>query len=167
MTAGFTRFGLSLALSSDAGTAMIGGDADNNFVGAAWAFVATPPGAPTGVLAAADDARATVSWLAPASDGGRAITGYLVTPFVGAVAQTPIPVGPTTATTVTGLTNDTTYTFTVTAVNAMGSGPASAASNPVTPNIQGRQPPEPPAPAPRPAVPEPPSGGVRPPLPPH
>jgi hypothetical protein len=89
------------------------------------------------VLAVAADARAMLNWLAPSSDGGRAITGYVVTPYLGAVAQTPIQVGIATSTTVTALTNETTYTFTVTAVNAMGPGPASAPSDPVTPNVRG------------------------------
>ena len=80
------------------------------------------------------DASASVSWTAPASDGGSAVTGYAVTPYIGAVAQTP-SVFSSTATTqdVTGLTNGTTYTFTVAAINAVGTGSQSDLSNPVTP----------------------------------
>ncbi len=91
------------------------------------------PGAPTGVSAVAGDAAAQVSWTAPASDGGSAITGYTVTPYIGGAAQTPVDVGAILTTNVTGLTNGTAYTFTVLATNAIGDGPGSAASNAITP----------------------------------
>ena len=93
------------------------------------------PGAPTAVTATAGSLRATVSWTAPASNGGAPVTGYTVTPYIGASAQTP-QVFASTATTqaVTGLTAGTAYTFTVTATNAAGNGPASGASATVTPN---------------------------------
>jgi len=38
-----------------------------------------PPGAPTGVSAAPGNGQATVSWSAPASNGGGPVTGYTVT----------------------------------------------------------------------------------------
>src|SRR5205085_4641590 len=41
--------------------------------------IVTPPGAPTIGSASALDARAIVSFSTPASDGGSAITGYVVT----------------------------------------------------------------------------------------
>jgi hypothetical protein len=97
----------------------------------------TVPAAPTAVTATAGNGTATVSWTAPA-DGGSAITGYQVTPYLGTAAQTPVAVtGAATSTTVSGLTNGTAYTFTVTATNAIGSGPPSAASNAVTPGVVG------------------------------
>jgi hypothetical protein len=92
----------------------------------------TPPGAPTAVAATAGDAQAVVSFTAPASDGGSAITTYTATSSPGAITGT--CAGPAACPiTVAGLTNGTAYTFTVTATNAVGTGPASAASNSVTP----------------------------------
>jgi hypothetical protein len=132
------------------------------------AIVAGAPSAPSNVVAIAGDETAHVSWAAPATDGGSPVTGYVVTPYVGATAQAPIALGDVTATTVTGLTNGTIYTFTVAAVNAVAPGVPSAASNPVTPALPRAPVPEPPAPQPRPPVPPvPPGTGVRPPPPGH
>jgi hypothetical protein len=80
--------------------------------------------------------QATVSWATPASNGGSTITGYVVTPYVGAVAQPATTFNNTLTTqTVTGLTNGTTYTFKVAAINAAGTGPQSSGSNAAVPGI--------------------------------
>ncbi len=93
------------------------------------------PGAPIFTSVAPGDLVATLTWAAPTSNGGSAITGYVVTPYLGAVAQTPISyTGTATTRTVTGLTAGTAYTFTVAAVNLAGTGPPSARSAAVTPN---------------------------------
>ncbi|MDP4028637.1 MAG: fibronectin type III domain-containing protein [Gallionella sp.] len=90
------------------------------------------PGAPTDVTATAGNAQATITFTAPASNGGSAITGYTVTssPAGGIDSNT----GSTGLShVITGLTNGTAYTFSVTATNAAGVGEASTASSPVTP----------------------------------
>ncbi len=79
------------------------------------------PDAPTGLtLDSRDDSQATVSWTAPAYDGGSAITLYRV--YYTATDYTTTS-GLTQ--TLTGLTNGTTYTVFVKAVNSVGEGAAS------------------------------------------
>ncbi|MFM6848518.1 MAG: fibronectin type III domain-containing protein, partial [Terrabacter sp.] len=91
------------------------------------------PGAPTGVTATATNAQATVNWVAPASDGGSAITGYAVVVRQGGTVVSTNTVAATLRTfTATGLTNGAAHTFTVNAVNGFGPGTA-VASNTVTP----------------------------------
>ena len=93
---------------------------------------ATVPGAPTGVAATSNaNTQSVVTWSAPASNGGAAISSYTVTSSGGQVCTTPN--GTTLTCTVTGLTNGTAYTFTVAATNSAGTGPSSAASAPATP----------------------------------
>jgi titin len=92
----------------------------------------TVPGAPTGVSASAGTAQATVSWT-PAPAYGSPATGFVITPYIAGVAQTPQTFNSTATTeTVVGLTSGTTYTFTVAGTNFQGQGPDSAQSNAVT-----------------------------------
>jgi hypothetical protein len=90
---------------------------------------AAVPGAPTGVSAVAGNASATVTWSAPASSGGSAITGYTITPSVG----TAVTVGNVLTANFTGLANGTPVTFTVIATNSAGNSLPSTASSSVTP----------------------------------
>jgi IPT/TIG domain/Fibronectin type III domain len=101
-----------------------------------FTYVATVPGAPTDVVAIAGEASANVYWSPPAFDGGVALTSYSVTPYIGAVAQTPVTVSgspPPANATITGLTDGTAYTFKVAATNSAGTGSSSTPSDPVTP----------------------------------
>lgn len=86
------------------------------------------PGAPTSASARERRGVVTVSWDAPAADGGSTVTGYTVTAFrdgsakatataTGTSAQLRLPTG--------------VYVFAVTATNANGSGAASAPSAPL------------------------------------
>ena len=90
---------------------------------------AVVPGAPTIGTATAGNTQASVTFTAPVSSGGAAITSYTVTSnpggLTGSGAGAPI--------TVNGLTNGVAYTFTVTATNSAGTSAASAASNSITP----------------------------------
>ncbi len=92
------------------------------------------PGAPTIGTVAAAVASVIVTWSAPAETGGSPITGYLVTPYLGSVAQATRSFASTATTqTITGLTNGATYRFKVRARSAVGVGAFSAASAASTP----------------------------------
>lgn len=92
------------------------------------------PSEPGNVVASGATSQALVSWSAPTSEGGSAITGYTITPYIGSSAQSATQVsGNAMSTIVKGLTNGTTYTFLVTATNSVGEGPPSASSNAAMP----------------------------------
>lgn len=94
------------------------------------------PGAPTGVSASAGNAAASVSWTAPASNGGSAITSFRIERRAnGGSWQVAVENTGSTATnrTITGLVNGTSYEFRVSARNAAGVGAPSAPSAAVTP----------------------------------
>jgi uncharacterized delta-60 repeat protein len=96
---------------------------------------ATPdvvPGIPTSVATVSGNGEATVSWVAPASNGGTALTGFTVAWTSNAVQGVASGWATVTAATTsygaTGLVNGATYTFTVTATNTLGTGTASASA---------------------------------------
>jgi uncharacterized repeat protein (TIGR02543 family) len=91
-------------------------------------IAATRPDAPTSVGVIAGDAEATISWSAPATDGGSEITGYLVTASSGQSCTTTA-----TSCVIEGLTNGVAYTFNVVATNQIGDSNPSAPTSPVTP----------------------------------
>ena len=101
-----------------------------------------PPGAPSGLSAVARDGLVVLSWNAPSSDGGSAITGYEYSQNSG--SWTPIPssrpgFANAVGYTVTGLTNGSTYNFQIRAVNAQGGGQPSnsVSARPVRATVPG------------------------------
>ena len=97
----------------------------------------TIPGAPTSVTAVAGTNSVTVSWTAPASNGGSEVTGYTVTPSVGS----PVALGNVLTTTFTGLASGTPLTFTVVSRNAVGNSLPSTVSDSATPTAPTTGPP--------------------------
>jgi Ca2+-binding RTX toxin-like protein len=94
------------------------------------------PGAPRiGTAAAGANGTATVSWTAPADDGGSAISAYSVRVVDSSGAQVGAlrpAAGEATSLVVSGLSQGSVYRFQVSAANATGTGTYSALSNTVT-----------------------------------
>ena len=107
-------------------TAITAGDVHTAAIAAPVIVVPQPPTTVTGV---AGDAKVTVSWAAPADDGGSPVLDYMATASPGAASCTTGGL----SCEVSGLANGTDYTFTVTARNAKGVSAPSAPSVPVTP----------------------------------
>ncbi|MGR3913929.1 MAG: fibronectin type III domain-containing protein, partial [Gammaproteobacteria bacterium] len=107
--------------------------------------MADVPGAPQSVMSAISDATLSVSWLAPADDGGADISDYKVrwkrkvrdsvTAWINPPGVGGESAGIGLAHTITGLINGTTYEVQVAAVNSVGNSAWSAPhrNNPATP----------------------------------
>ena len=97
-----------------------------------WAVLPDAPGTPAG---APGDASVDLTWSAPTSNGGAAISDYVVQRSTDGMNWAPVADGasPLAAATITGLTNGTGYRFRVAAVNPLGQGEFSPASAVVTP----------------------------------
>ncbi len=119
-TVGGLTNGVSYAFTVTATNAIGTGPASNSLS----ATPRTVPGAPTLNTATPGNGQISLTWSAPASNGGSAITGYTATASPGGATCS---TGGATTCAVGGLTNGTSYSFTVTATNAAGTGPASNA----------------------------------------
>ncbi len=122
-----TAFGLALASCGG------GGESGSTTTTTTTATV-TPSGAPTIGAASAGNSSAQITFSAPTSNGGGAITGYTATCAGGAATAT--GTGTASPITVSGLANGTTYSCVVTATNSAGSSPNSATIS-VTPTASG------------------------------
>lgn len=82
----------------------------------------TAPGAPTLISAVGEDSKIVLSWTAPASNGGAAITSYTVRYTTGGTTRSAVTGTSATSYNLTGLTNDLTYSVVVAATNSAGTG---------------------------------------------
>jgi PKD repeat protein len=88
----------------------------------------TPPGPPTGLTGSPGNGQVSLSWTAPANNGGVAISGYRVYRGTTSGGETLVTtggcsgLGAVTSCTDTGLTNGQKYYYEVSAVNALGEG---------------------------------------------
>lgn len=89
---------------------------------------AASPSAPGTVSATAGAGQAFVSWSAPSSDGGAAVSSYTATATPGGASCTTTGM----SCVVPGLVSGTSYTFTVEATNSVGTSLASTPSSPVS-----------------------------------
>jgi len=95
------------------------------------------PGAPTiGTATLTGNTTATVSYTAPADNGGATITSYTATSSPGGITGTLSTSGSGTIS-ISGLSQGTSYTFTVKATNSVGQSAASSASNSITTPVVG------------------------------
>ncbi len=84
------------------------------------------PTAPQDVTVSASIGSATITWTTPESDGGSAITEYVVTGAPGDATCT--ATAPELTCEITGLTEGATYTFSVVATNKNGTSPAASSA---------------------------------------
>ncbi len=126
--------GMLLKAASEGGAAEASFKSTETSDSALWPYLTityttggTVPGAPTGLAGVSTfQSDVNLNWMAPSSDGGSAITGYLIN--ISPCGTNPCQISTGTATTydVTGLACGTPYTFTVQAANTIGAGGASS-----------------------------------------
>src|SRR2546421_9103195 len=89
-------------------------------------FRSSPPYAPTNLVATAGNAQVGLTWQAPGSNGGSAITNYKIYRGTTSGGKTLIAtIGNQLSYSDGGLTNGVTYYYQVSAVNNVGEGPRS------------------------------------------
>ncbi|MCX6414618.1 MAG: fibronectin type III domain-containing protein, partial [Actinobacteria bacterium] len=124
--------GLTNGTSYDFRVAALNSVGTGPYTTTATRIPATIPGAPTSLSASGTGTSRTLTWTAPGSTGGSAITDYVVefklssssiwTVFADATSAS-------TGTTVTGLTSSAVYDYQVTTVNAVGSSGSTSTVN--------------------------------------
>jgi hypothetical protein len=103
----------------------------------AYGTPGTVPGSPTAIQATAGDSSASLTWIAPTSNGGYAITEYRIQYSINGGSSWVFlqdTSSSNTSITINSLNNGTSYTFRIAAKNDIGYSSYSSNSNEVTPN---------------------------------
>jgi hypothetical protein len=126
-TTSHTVTGLSNGQQATFGVKAVNDVGDSPMSSQASATPRTTPDAPQSLSAQSGNGEVTLSWSAPANDGGASVTQYTIyrTGNTNSVQQVATVSGSTTSHTITGLANGQQYSYEVTATNAAGEGPAS------------------------------------------
>lgn len=99
-------------------------------------LIASAPGAPTNLVAQADQGAAKLTWVAPINDGGSSIIDYVIEYTTDGVSWTTYPDEVSAITVgiiVKNLISGKTYLFRIAAKNSIGTGSYSNISNPIMP----------------------------------
>ena len=131
----------AMAYASAADRTVLFGGAGTSLLNDTWtyqygAFLPGPPSATWGLGATAAREQVTLTWRAPASDGGYSISAYRI--YRGVPPATPaflIQVGNVLTYRDSGLTTLTTYAYQVSAVNNLGEGPRSNVAVATPPDV--------------------------------
>jgi uncharacterized delta-60 repeat protein len=129
-------FAFSVAIQSDGKIVVVGSSnngSDDDFAILRYGQpAATAPGAPTiGSATALSPTSVSITFTAPANNGGATIETYTATSTPGSITGRVLQSG-SGSITITGLTSSTAYTFRVTAANSAGTSSASGATASIT-----------------------------------
>ena len=129
-------FAFSVAIQSDGKIVVVGSSnngSDDDFAILRYGQpAATAPGAPTiGSATALSPTSVSITFTAPANNGGATIETYTATSSPGSITGRVFQSG-SGSITITGLTSSTAYTFRVTAANSAGTSSASGATASIT-----------------------------------
>ncbi len=113
------------------------GESLSSAIASATTLLAFPPSAPQNMSAIGGLNQVTLSWGAPSSNGGSAITSYRIYRGTYAGGETLVATSTSPQYTSTGLTNGVTYFFKVSAVTAAGEGAFSSTVSAVTGSLPG------------------------------
>jgi len=126
-----TTYTYKVSAISSAGTGTASGEA---FAIPSSSSTSSVPGAPTNLVATqASSTQINLSWSAPSSTGGSAITGYKIEVKTGSGSFSNLESNTASTSTSyshTGLTSGTIYTYRVSAINAIGTGAPSSEASP-------------------------------------
>lgn len=137
-TGGFTGVTFSVPCTTTGTHVINASDANSNWATALFTESSSPQCAPTNLSASTiSSTQINLSWTAPSTNGGSAITGYKIQRSTDGGSTWPYStnIGNVTSYSDTGLVHSTTYTYQVSAITGFGTGPPSSTASATTFNV--------------------------------